>query len=124
VLYIEDNPSNIALIEALFARRDDVELHAAQRGEAGLELARRVTPDVVALDLQLPDMTGAAVIAALRDDEATRAVPVIVVTADATLQHEQQLRDAGASAYLTKPLDLARFETELWRALSRTPARR
>jgi signal transduction histidine kinase len=84
--------------------------------------ARRLTPDVVALDLQLPDMTGAAVLAALRDDEATRAVPVIVVTADATLQHEQQLRDAGATAYLTKPLDLARFEAELGRALWRTPA--
>ncbi|MEA2443819.1 MAG: hypothetical protein QOJ12_1111, partial [Thermoleophilales bacterium] len=125
VLYIEDNPSNIALIEALFARRDDVELHAVQSGEAGLELARRLTPDVVALDLQLPDMTGAAVIAALHDDEATRAVPVIVVTADATLQHEQQLRDAGASAYLTKPLDLARFEIELGRVLTpTTPARR
>jgi CheY-like chemotaxis protein len=122
VLYIEDNPSNIALIEALFAHRDDIELHAAQRGDAGLDLARRLTPDVVALDLRLPDTTGDAVIAALRQDEATRGVPVIVVTADATHEHEQRLSRAGATAYLTKPLDLARFEAEIGRALSSRPA--
>jgi PAS domain S-box-containing protein len=122
VLYIEDNPSNVALMEALVARRDDLELHAAQRGHAGIELARRLVPDVVVLDLHLPDMTGEAVIAALREDEATSGVPVVVVTADVTREHEQRLRDAGTTAYLTKPLDLARFQAELERALLRTPA--
>ena len=120
VLYIEDNPSNIALIERFVDRRGDLELHAARRGDAGFELARRIVPDVVVLDLHLPDTTGDAVLAALRAAEETAAVPVIVVTADVTQEHEQRLLAGGADAFLTKPLDLGRFEAELDRALERS----
>jgi PAS domain S-box-containing protein len=123
VLYIEDNPSNIALIEQLVAQRDDLDLQAAVRGDTALELARRLAPDVVVLDLHLPDMTGDEVLAALRADEATADVPVIVVTADVATGHEQRLLEAGATAFLTKPLDLRRFDAELQRALSRAPAK-
>jgi PAS domain S-box-containing protein len=122
VLYIEDNRSNIALLERLVARRGDLELRFATRGKAGLELAREETPDLVVLDLHLPDMTGYDVLAALRADDATADVPVIIVTADIAQHHEQRLRRTGATAYLTKPLDLRRFEIELERALGRTPA--
>jgi PAS domain S-box-containing protein len=120
VLYIEDNPSNISLIERLFARRADLELCTARRGHTGLELARRLSPDVVVLDLHLPDTTGDAVLAALRADESTADVPVIVVTADISREHEQRLLIAGATAYMTKPLDLRCFQTEIDRALRRT----
>ena len=122
LLYIEDNASNIALVERIVARRGDLELHAATRGDAGLELARRLQPHVIVLDLHLPDTTGDVVLAELRADEATACVPVIVVTADVTQEHEQRLLAAGATAFLTKPLNLGRFEAELERALSHAPA--
>jgi CheY-like chemotaxis protein len=122
ILYIEDNASNVALLDQLVSARDDLELHAATRGDAGIELARRTRPDVVVLDLHLPDTTGDAVLAQLRADDATADVPVIVVTADVTGDHEQRLLAAGASAYMTKPLDLGRFGAALDRALSRAGA--
>ena len=118
VLYIEDNPSNVALLERFAERRGDIDLHAARRGDAGLDLARRLVPDVVVLDLHLPDTIGYEVLAELRADAATAAVPVIVVTADVTQEHEERLMNAGANAFLTKPLDLSRFEAELERALA------
>jgi CheY-like chemotaxis protein len=124
VLYIEDNASNVELIERLVARRGGLELHAAARGDAGIELARRLRPEVVVLDLHLPDTTGDAVLAQLRSDDATRDVPVIVVTADASQEHEQRLLAAGANAFMTKPLDLGRFGAALDRALARAGAAR
>ena len=122
VLYIEDNASNVELLDRVVAARDDLELHAASRGDAGIELARRVHPDVVVLDLHLPDTSGDAVLAQLRADDETADVPVIVVTADVTGDHEQRLLAAGASDYMTKPLDLGRFGAGLDRALARTGA--
>ena len=118
VLYMEDNESNVALMQRLVDRRGDLELHAVARGDAGIELARRLRPDVVVLDLHLPDTTGDQVLRALRADGATSDVPVIVVTADVTQDHSERLIAAGASGYLTKPLDLGRFQDELERALA------
>jgi PAS domain S-box-containing protein len=122
ILYVEDNASNVELLDRLVAGRDDLELHAASRGDAGIELARRIHPDVVVLDLHLPDTTGDAVLAQLRADDETADVPVIVVTADVTGDHEQRLLAAGASAFMTKPLDLGRFGAALDRALARAGA--
>jgi PAS domain S-box-containing protein len=119
VLYIEDNASNVELLDQLVSGREDLELHAASRGDAGIELARRIRPDVVVLDLHLPDTTGEAVLAQLRAGDETADVPVIVVTADVTGDHEQRLLATGASAYMTKPLDLGRFAAALDRALAR-----
>ena len=96
---------------------------AATRADAGLYMARRIEPDVVILDLHLPDATGDTVLAQLRAEEATASVPVIVVTADVTQEHEQRLLAAGATAFLTKPLDLARLELELDRALAQPQPR-
>ena len=120
ILYIEDNEPNVALMERLVERRGDLELHATSRGDAGIDLARRLLPDVIVLDLHLPDTTGDAVLHELRASPETRDVPVIVVTADVTRDHEAPLVAAGASGYLTKPLDLGRFQAELDRALART----
>jgi CheY-like chemotaxis protein len=118
LLYIEDNASNVALLRRLAERRGDIDMHSASRGDAGVELARRLRPDVILLDLHLPDAAGDEVLAKLRADEATRDTPVIVVTADVSQDHEPRLLAAGATAFLTKPLELALFEAELERALT------
>jgi CheY-like chemotaxis protein len=75
----------------------------------GLELARKHSPDLVLLDLHLPDMPGWQVLAQLRADHATRDIPVIIISADATAPQVKRLLAAGARAYLTKPLDIAEF---------------
>jgi CheY-like chemotaxis protein len=109
LLHIEDNPFNLRLVEHIFAQRRDVRLLSATRGTAGVDLALRHRPDLILLDLHLPDVSGAEVLAQLRDDDATRDTPVIMVSADATQGQIERLREMGATAYVTKPLDVRRF---------------
>jgi signal transduction histidine kinase/ActR/RegA family two-component response regulator len=123
VLYIEDHQSNIALVERLLDRRDDYGLVTATSGRAGLNLAAAVLPDLVLLDLDLPDMRGADVLAELRADPATAGIPVVVVSADATAWRQDQLKQAGAAAYIVKPLQLASFLATLDGVLGRAGAR-
>ncbi len=107
ILYVEDNLSNLALIERILRRHTGVELISAMQGSIGLELARKHHPDLVVLDLHLPDMSGLEVLKRLRaHNERT---PVIVVTADATKGQSEAVRRCGASEYLTKPLDVRGF---------------
>ncbi|MGH2720189.1 MAG: ATP-binding response regulator, partial [Actinomycetota bacterium] len=106
VLYIEDNASNLRLIERLMDHRPDTELLTAMQGSLGLELAENHHPQLILLDLHLPDMTGDQVLATLRQTPATRDIPVVILSADATPGHVRRLRDAGAQGYLTKPLEL------------------
>lgn len=109
VLCIEDNPSNLRLIEMILASRPEVTLISAMEGGEGLHLAREHEPDLILLDLNLPDMPGDEVLTRLQRSGITRDIPVIVVSADATGPHVQQLLEAGALAYLTKPVDVAEF---------------
>ena len=104
VLYIEDNVSNVRLMEQLIGRRPGWRLVIAGHGVLGLELATASPPDLVLLDLNLPDMDGAEVLARLRADPATSRVRIVLVSADANPHQIQRLRDAGADGYLTKPL--------------------
>jgi len=106
VVYIEDNLSNRRLVERVLGRHGNVELLAAASGKEGHRLVRATLPDLVLLDLHLPDAGGEEVLAWLREDPATRPIPVVVVSADATPRHVERLRDAGAAAYLTKPIDV------------------
>jgi CheY-like chemotaxis protein/anti-sigma regulatory factor (Ser/Thr protein kinase) len=106
VLHIEDNLANLELVEQILARLGAVELRAAMYGSLGLELAREHRPDLVLLDLHLPDMAGAEVLERLRADPQTAEVPVIVVSADATPEQMRLLQTGGAMAYLTKPIDV------------------
>jgi len=106
VLYIEDNISNRRLMERLLARRPGVRLVGVGQGQAGLDLARTARPDLILLDLHLPDMHGEEVLRRLWEDLHTRAIPVAVLSADATPAQAKRLRAAGAVAYLTKPLDV------------------
>ena len=106
ILHIEDNLANLELVEQILARAGSVELRAAMYGSLGLELAREHRPDLVLLDLHLPDMAGAEVLERLRADAGTADIPVVVVSADATPHHVRQLKAGGVVAYLTKPIDV------------------
>ena len=107
VLYVEDNRSNIRLLERLLARRPGVALTTVSTGEAALEAVRTAPPDLILLDLHLPDMNGAEVLRRIWADPDTRRIPVAVLSADATSRQQQRLLSSGAVAYLTKPLDVA-----------------
>lgn len=107
VLYIEDNLANLRLVEALIDRLDEVELLVAMQGTLGIELARTHRPDLVLLDVHLPDLNGDKVLEALRADPATASTRVVFLSADATPSHIRRLLDAGGDGYLTKPLVLS-----------------
>jgi two-component system sensor histidine kinase/response regulator len=109
VLYIEDNLSNLTLIEQMLSEQPDIELISAMQGQVGLDLARQHSPDLILLDLHLPDLPGWEVLSQLQNREATRHIPVIVISADATARQVERLMSAGARAYLTKPLDVDEF---------------
>jgi CheY-like chemotaxis protein len=109
ILYIEDNPSNIQLVEAMLRQRPEVTLLVAQQGSLGLELAREHVPALVLLDVNLPDIPGDEVLRRLRGDARTADAVVVMVTADATPGQVVRLRDAGADGYLTKPFGLDEF---------------
>jgi CheY-like chemotaxis protein len=109
VLYIEDNPSNLHLVERLLRRRPQIELLTAVAGKPGLELARTHLPGLVLLDLHLPDIAGIDVLDALRADARTASIPVVVVSADATARQIVEMRAQGAADYITKPFDVRRL---------------
>jgi CheY-like chemotaxis protein/nitrogen-specific signal transduction histidine kinase len=109
IVYIEDNLSNLRLMEQIFAERPEIKLIASMQGELGLDLAREHHPDLILLDLHLPDIPGEQVLRRLREDPGTRDIPVIVVSADATPRQIDRLLTAGAKEYLTKPLDIKKF---------------
>jgi PAS domain S-box-containing protein len=113
VLYIEDNLSNLTLIEHLLADHPEIKLITAMQGRIGLDLARQHHPDLILLDLHLPDLPGWEVLGLLQADEITSSIPVVAVSADATPRQIERLLKAGARAYLTKPLEVDRFHAVL-----------
>jgi signal transduction histidine kinase/ActR/RegA family two-component response regulator len=109
ILYIEDNLSNLKLVQHILGQRTDIHLIPAMQGGLGLELAREHRPDLVLLDLHLPDMHGEEVLARLQAEPAFNGTPVVVLSADATTGRVQRLLESGASAYLSKPIDVRQF---------------
>jgi PAS domain S-box-containing protein len=109
LLYIEDTVANIRLIEEVLRQRPSIELLPAMLGRLGLELAREHHPDLILLDLHLPDLGGEEVLERLRADDTTRDIPVVVLSADATKRELPRLLAAGVHAYLTKPIGLPRL---------------
>ena len=106
LLYIEDNDPNVRVVEALLKLRPGWRMLHAGLGRLGVELARAHHPDLVLLDLHLPDRLGIDVLAALQREEATADIPVVILTADANPHQPERLLASGASHYLTKPLDI------------------
>jgi PAS domain S-box-containing protein len=104
VLYIEDNMSNLRLVERILGRRPGIRLISAMRPELGLELAGEHHPDLVLLDLHLPDIPGETVLRRLQTNPKTAAIPVVILSADARPGLIQRLLEQGARAFLTKPL--------------------
>jgi len=109
VLYVEDNVSNLRLVERVLERHTTVEMLPAMQGSLGLELAREHHPDLIILDLHLPDIDGEVVLRRLKSDPSTRSIPVVVLTADASKGLAQRLAQIGSCEFLSKPLDVPRL---------------
>jgi CheY-like chemotaxis protein/nitrogen-specific signal transduction histidine kinase len=113
IVYIEDDPVNILLMEEYVALCADVQLLVARDGASGLELARQWLPNLILLDMQLPDMSGLDVLDRLRADPATSGIRVVALSADAMAAQVTEAIARGAEAYWTKPLALGKFKSEL-----------
>ena len=109
VLYVEDNPANLKLIEEIVRFRPDLQLISAGDGPAGLALARERRPDIILMDINLPGMSGYEVLAELRRDPVMSATPVIALSANAMAGDIERGKAAGFFRYLTKPVDIDKF---------------
>jgi CheY-like chemotaxis protein len=112
VLYIEDNPANIRLIEVYFSRFEHVCLHSCDSAEAAQEQLKTMTPSLILMDINLPGISGIELTERLREDPAYASIPVIALTA-AALQEHKEAAEGLFEAYITKPIDFS----ELSRAL-------
>ncbi len=113
IVYVEDDPVNVLLMEQYVALCADVQLIVARDGASGLEEVRRWLPNLVLLDMQLPDMSGLEVLDRLRADPATSGLRVVALSADAMPAQVAEAIARGAEAYWTKPLALSKFKSEL-----------
>jgi CheY-like chemotaxis protein len=113
VLYVEDNPVNVLLVRELLALRPALTLEVAVDGESGVAMAKALLPDLVLVDMQLPDFDGHEVLRRLRADPATAALPCVALSANAMPDDIERALRAGFVDYWTKPLDLRAFVAAL-----------
>jgi PAS domain S-box-containing protein len=118
VLYVEDNPANMLLVEKLIARRPDLRLLSAINGARGVEMARASLPDVILMDINLPGISGIDAMRILAEDPYTRHIPVIALSANAMPHDIAKKLNAGFFRYLTKPIKVNEFMATLDDALS------
>lgn len=127
LLYIEDNPANLMLVEDIIARRQDVTLLTAIDGKSGIEMARDALPDVILMDINLPGLSGIEVLKILHEDPAIAHIPVLAISANAMPHDIQRGVQAGFFDYITKPLKVNEFintmDTSLQFARSRLSVR-
>jgi len=109
VHYIEDNATNVEVMRAVLLQRPQVDLTVSTMGLDGIDAVRRLRPDLVLLDMQLPDISGLELLRHMKNDDMLAAIPIIVVSADATAARIREALTLGALHYVTKPLDVARF---------------
>jgi CheY-like chemotaxis protein len=109
VLYVEDSEPNFRLIESILQDRPGTDLSWAATGQKGLDMARDQNPQLILLDLDLPDIHGSKVLEGLQAQPGTAQTPVIVISADATPSQIERMLTAGARNYLTKPFEIRRF---------------
>ena len=109
LLYVEDNPANLELVEQLIARRPDLRLLSAADGDLGVEFARAYQPEVILMDINLPGISGIAALKILRADPSTAHIPVIALSANAVPHDIQRALEAGFFNYLTKPIKVNQF---------------
>ena len=109
LLYVEDNPANLMLVEDLIARRPDIRLLTAMDGNRGVEVARASLPDVILMDINLPGISGIQALKILRADPATAHIPVVAISANAIPRDIEKGLEAGFFRYLTKPIKVNEF---------------
>jgi CheY-like chemotaxis protein len=117
LLYVEDNPANLMLVEDLIARRPDIRLLSARDGNRGIEIARVSLPDVILMDINLPGISGIRALRILAEDAATAHIPVIALSANAIPRDIEKGLEAGFFRYLTKPIKVNEFMDTLDLAL-------
>jgi PAS domain S-box-containing protein len=117
LLYVEDNPANLKLIEQLIARRPDIRLLSARDGNTGIQLARANHPALILMDINLPGISGIEALKILREDPATKHIPVIALSANAMPRDIEKGLQAGFFRYLTKPIKIPEFMETLEAAL-------
>jgi CheY-like chemotaxis protein len=113
LLYVEDNPANLKLVEQLIARRPGMRLVSAGDGNLGVQLARTHLPDVILMDINLPGISGIEALAILRGDPVTARIPVVALSANAMPSDVTKGLAAGFVAYLTKPIKVTEFMAAL-----------
>ncbi len=117
LLYVEDNPANLKLVEQLIGRRPDLRLLSAGDGNLGIQLARAHRPEVILMDINLPGISGIEALKLLREDPATARIPVVALSANAMPRDIQKGLQAGFFRYLTKPIKVNEFIETLNEAL-------
>jgi len=109
LLYVEDNLANLMLVEQIFADHPHVRMISARDGNLGIALARAHLPDVILMDINLPGISGIEALNILREDPATRHIPVVALSANAMLRDIEKGLEAGFFRYLTKPIKINEF---------------
>jgi CheY-like chemotaxis protein/anti-sigma regulatory factor (Ser/Thr protein kinase) len=109
LLYVEDNPANLSLIKQLIARRPDLRLLTAVNGRLGIEVAMESQPEIILMDINLPDINGFDALKILRGNPATAHIPVVALSANAMPRDIEKGMEAGFFRYLTKPIKILEF---------------
>jgi CheY-like chemotaxis protein len=109
LLYVEDNPANMQLVEQLIARRADLRLLTAVNGTLGIELVRATQPNVIVMDINLPGISGIEALKILREDPATAHIPIVALSANAMPRDIAMGLELGFFRYLTKPIKVKEF---------------
>ncbi len=117
LLYVEDNPANLKLVERIIARQPNMRLLTAVNGLSGIEIAHEIQPDLILMDINMPGISGIEAMKILRSDPVTRHIPIIAVSANAKPLDIERGQEAGFFSYLTKPIKVDEFMEAMNRAL-------
>ena len=117
LLYVEDNPANLALVEQLVARCPHLRLISAIDGHLGIQMAKAYQPDVILMDINLPGISGFGALKILQNDQLTAHIPVLALSANAMQRDIENGEQAGFYRYLTKPIKVDEFMSALNQAL-------
>ncbi len=116
ILIVEDTPGNM-LLTSIMLESGGHTLYCAERARAGIDIARAQTPDLILMDVQMPELDGIAAVAILKGDPLTQAIPVVALTAYVMKGDRERMLAAGFDGYIEKPIDYDSFMAEVARLL-------